>query len=128
MIFQIGKVTKLPSPSHIHHLPHHNLLRTSNNIIHLPHPKHLILRFQLLRHTLFLLHLFHNPVQHLIAFLVSLMHFIFSATNFLSCSVSVSPSLSFQTCHALLSPEFLKYIQVPLGASGWLVWNFFHQE
>lgn len=29
----------------IHHLPHHNLLRTSNNIIHLPYPQHLILSF-----------------------------------------------------------------------------------
>ena len=34
-----------PSTSHIHHLPHHNLLRASNNIIHLPHPQHLILSF-----------------------------------------------------------------------------------
>lgn len=39
-----------PHPLHIHHLPHHNLLCTSNNIIHPPHPKHLILRFQLLCH------------------------------------------------------------------------------
>ena len=28
-----------------------HFLCTSNNIIHLPHPQHLIIRFQLLRHT-----------------------------------------------------------------------------
>ena len=57
----------------MHQLPHHNLLRTSNNIIHLPYPKHLILRFHLLCHTLFLLQLLHKPIQHLIAFLINLM-------------------------------------------------------
>ena len=62
-----------PSTSHIHHLPHHNLLRTSNNIIHLPHPHHLILCFQFLCHALLLLHLFHNPIQHLMAFLINIM-------------------------------------------------------
>ena len=65
--------SRLPSPSHIHHLPHHNLLYTSHNIIHPPHPQHLILRFQLLRHTLFLLHLLHKLIQHLMAFLINLM-------------------------------------------------------
>ena len=58
---------------HIHQLPHHNLLRTSNNIIHLPYPQHLIFCLQLFLHTLFLLHLFHKPIHHLIAFLINIM-------------------------------------------------------
>ena len=87
--------SQLPSLSPIHHLPHNNLLRTSNDIIHLPHPKHLILHFKLLCHTLFFLHIFvfkslvsmfgllchtlfflhllNKLLQHLIAFFVNLM-------------------------------------------------------
>jgi len=36
---------------HIHHLAHHNLSCASNDIIHFPHPKHLIFFFAIIAPT-----------------------------------------------------------------------------
>ena len=123
-----------PSTSHIHHLPHHNLLCASNNIIHLPYPQHLIFCLQLFRHTLLYLHLFHKPVQHLIAFLINLMQ-IFIQLSFKQQLHIISMSELFQilTSHMsilsdiiICSPKtdiissmfyFLKVIVFPAFAS-----------
>ena len=73
-IYHIAKRQPFYCPkSHIHHLPHYNLLRTSNNIIHLPQPTSSDSPLSTPLSHLVFLHLLHKPVRHLIAFLINLM-------------------------------------------------------
>ena len=66
-------VRRPPYLLHIYYISQHHLFRTVPDIVHHSYPLHLILRLQLLRHSLLCFHLFHQSLHHLITFFVRLV-------------------------------------------------------